>query len=51
MEFQFIYSTKSVSFRYFPSTTPKEILLRVLETTKNRFLLYFQGSVIQFLVL
>lgn len=51
MEFQFIYSNKSLTIYFDPAQNTQDMLLKIFETLKTRFLIYFQGTLIQFLVI
>ena len=50
MEFQFIYSNKSITIYFEPAQNTQEMLLKIFENLNTRFLIYFQGTRIQYLV-
>jgi hypothetical protein len=50
MKIQFFYGKHSLTL-YYDEMTSKENFLRQLESLKTRFLLYFQGTSILFLVI
>ena len=51
MEFQFIYSTNSLTLRYNPNTITPSLVEKVVFIIGRRILLYFQGTVLDMRVI